>query len=72
LGGNPYSIFMIELLKFATENPINYICTLIMFLGLAGLITGIVNAIIKQLISGIVSVIIAIRTSVETKLKIEE
>jgi len=63
---------MIELLKFVTENPINYVSTLIMFLGLGGLITGIVNAILKQLTSSIVSVIIAVRTSVETKLKIEE
>jgi len=63
---------MIELLKFAMESPLNYICTLIMLLGLAGLITGVVTAILKQLTSSIVGIIIAVKANVTTKLKVDE
>jgi len=63
---------MIELLKFATESPVNYVSTLIMLLGLAGLITGVVNAIIKQLTTSIVGIIIAAKANVETTIKSNE
>ena len=63
---------MVELLKFATETPLNYVSTLIMLLGLAGLVTGMVNAILKQLTTSIVGIIIATKANVETKLKVEE
>jgi hypothetical protein len=63
---------MIELLKFATESPLNYVSTLIMFLGLAGLVTGVVNAILKQLTTSIVGIIIAAKANVETTIKSEE
>lgn len=63
---------MIELLKFVTESPLNYVSTLIMFLGLAGLVTGVVNAILKQLTTSIVGIIIAAKANVETTIKSEE
>jgi hypothetical protein len=63
---------MIELLKFVTESPLNYVSTLIMFLGLAGLVTGVVNAILKQLTTSIVGIIIAAKANVETTVKSEE
>ena len=72
LGETPYTINMIELLKFATETPVNYVSTLIMLLGLAGLITGVVNAIIKQLTTSIVGIIIAAKANVETTIKSNE
>ena len=72
LGETPYTTNMIELLKFATETPLNYVSTLIMLLGLAGLVTGMVNAILKQLTTSIVGIIIATKANVETKLKVEE
>jgi len=72
LGETPYTTNMIELLKFATETPVNYVSTLIMLLGLAGLITGVVNAIIKQLTTSIVGIIIAAKANVETTIKSNE
>lgn len=72
LGETPYTTNMIELLKFATESPTNYICTLVMLLGLAGLIAGVVNAILKQLTTSIVGIIIAAKANVETTIKSEE
>lgn len=72
LGETPYTTNMIELLKFATETPVNYVSTLIMLLGLAGLITGVVNAIIKQLTTSIVGIIIAAKANVETTIKPNE
>ena len=72
LGETPYTTNMIALLKFATESPTNYICTLVMLLGLAGLFAGVVNAIIKQLTTSIVSIIIATKAKVETTIKSEE
>lgn len=63
---------MIELLKFATETPVNYVSTLIMLLGLAGLVTGVINAIIKQLTTSIVGIIIAAKAKVDTTFKADE
>ena len=63
---------MIDLLKFATESIANYISTLIMLLGLAGLFAGTVNAIIKQLTTSIVGIIIAAKAKVDTTFKADE
>lgn len=63
---------MIDLLKFATESIANYISTLIMLLGLAGLVTGVINAIIKQLTTSIVGIIIAAKAKVDTTFKADE
>lgn len=62
---------MVELLKFATESPLNYVSTLIMLLGLAGLVTGVANAILKQLSQLVVGVIIALKADVKTKVEVD-
>lgn len=72
LGETPYTTKMIDLLKFATESIANYISTLIMLLGLAGLVTGVINAIIKQLTTSIVGIIIAAKAKVDTTFKADE
>lgn len=72
LGETPYTTNMIELLKFATESPTNYVCTLVMLIGLAGLFAGVVNTILKQLTTSIVGIIIAVKANIETTIKSEE
>lgn len=61
---------MVELLKFATESPLNYVSTLIMLLGLAGLVTGVINAVLKQLSQMIVGIIITYKADVKTKVEV--
>ena len=61
---------MVELLKFATESVTNYVSTLIMLLGLAGLVTGVINAVLKQLSQHIVGIIIAYKVDVKTKVEV--
>ena len=62
---------MVELMKFATESVSNYVSTLVMLLGIAGLVTGVVNAILKQLSQTAVGIIIAIKADVKTKVEVE-
>lgn len=62
---------MVELMKFATESVANYVSTLIMLLGLAGLVTGVINAVLKQLSQMIVGIIIAYKADVKTKVEID-
>ena len=62
---------MVELMKFATESVTNYVSTLIMLIGIAGLVTGVANAILKQLSQLVVGVIIALKADVKTKVEVD-